>query len=101
MKKLHACFAAVCALLFFVSLCLPAHAGQRITGCGFVDDDECFAEGQTTGSIWQGQHFAPGTTNLTYSIDFKGLEAYLQVNPAGYDLQRGKDADRKPGTAGV
>ena len=33
MKKLQACFAAVCALLFFVSLCLPAHAGQRITGC--------------------------------------------------------------------
>ena len=30
MKKLQACFAAVCALLFFVSLCLPAHAGQRI-----------------------------------------------------------------------
>ncbi len=80
MKKLQACFAAVCALLFFVSLCLPAHAGQRITGCGFVDDDECFAEGQTTGDLWQGQHFAPGTTNLTYSIDFKELEAYLQVN---------------------
>lgn len=80
MKKLRACFSAICALLFFVSLCLPVRAEQRITGCGLVDDDECFAEGQTTGSIWQGQHFAPGTTNLTYSIDFTGLEAYLQVN---------------------
>ncbi len=36
MKKLRACFASICALLFFVSLCLPARAEQRITGCGFL-----------------------------------------------------------------
>ena len=41
MKKLQACFAAVCALLFFVSLPFTAHAEQRITGCGLVDDTGC------------------------------------------------------------
>lgn len=46
MKKFQACLALFCAWLM-VSLPFTAHAEQRITGCGLVDDDECLSDGQT------------------------------------------------------
>jgi len=47
LKKLLALLCVVSLLTFGVS---PVYAEQRITGCGFVDDDDCFAGGVKTES---------------------------------------------------